>query len=39
MNKQEFRASILDFYGASHGEKEELLAYNHNVFDLSLIHI
>lgn len=37
MNKQEFRASILDFYGASHGEKEELLAYNHNVFDRSCI--
>lgn len=37
MNKQEFRASVLDFYAASDGETEELLAYNHNVFDRSWI--
>ena len=37
MNKQEFRASVLEFYGASDGETEELLAYNYNVFDRSWI--
>ena len=37
MNKQEFRASVLEFYGASDGEIEELLAYNYNVFDRSWI--
>lgn len=31
--QQEFRASILASYGASASELEELLAYNHNVFD------
>jgi hypothetical protein len=33
MNKQEFRASVLDAYGVSTSEKEELLAYNQNFFD------
>lgn len=33
MNQQQFRKSVLAFYGASALETEELLAYNHNVFD------
>lgn len=33
MNKQEFRESVLAAYGVSTSEREELLAYNENVFD------
>lgn len=33
MNKQEFRASVLAAYGVSTSEREELLAYNQNVFN------
>lgn len=37
MNQQEFRASVLASYRASTSETEELLAYNHNVFDRSCL--
>ncbi len=35
MDKENFRSTILDKYGASSNEKEELLLYNRNVFDHS----
>ncbi len=37
MNKENFRSTVLDKYGASEKEKEELLVYNRNVFDHSNI--
>ena len=37
MDKENFRSTVLDKYGASENEKEELLVYNHNVFDHSNI--
>lgn len=33
MNQQQFRANILSSYGANNLQIEELLAYNHNVFN------
>ncbi|MCP4251982.1 MAG: hypothetical protein GY775_01010 [Candidatus Scalindua sp.] len=35
MDKENFRSTVLDKYGASENEKEELLLYNRNVFDHS----
>jgi|TARA_B100001964_G_C14049013_1_gene516138 hypothetical protein len=32
MDKENFRSTVLDKYGASNNEKEELLVYNRNVF-------
>ncbi len=37
MDKENFRSTVLDKYGASEKEKEELLFYNRNVFDHSNI--
>ena len=39
MNQQEFRASVLASYGASDEEREELLAYNQNVFERSCLKL
>lgn len=37
MNQQLFRSQVLASYGANNRETAELLAYNHNVFDLGRI--
>lgn len=39
MNQQEFRASVLAYYGATGKETEELLVYNHNVFERSCLKL